>query len=114
MSRSPQLRLEDIAEACELVEGYVRGYDASRFSTDNRTRDAVIRQFEIIGEAVKDLPEAMKELEPQIPWRQIAGFRDVLAHAYFAVESSGVWDAAVNNAPALRAACLRLLGRPLN
>ena len=113
MSRSPQLRLEDIVDACELVEGYVRGYDASRFSADNRTRDAVIRQFEIIGEAVKDLPDAMRELEPQIPWRQIAGFRDVLAHAYFTVESSVVWDAAVNNAPALRAACLRLLGRPL-
>ncbi len=60
MSRSPQLRLEDIAEACEQVEGYVRGYDAGRFAADNRTRDA-----------------------------------------------------AVNNAPALRAACLRLLGRPL-
>ena len=114
MSRSPQLRLEDIAEACEQVEGYVRGYDANRFATDNRTRDAVIRQFEIIGEAVKDLPETMREREPQIPWRQIAGFRDVLAHAYFTVETSVVWDAAANKAPALRAACLRLFGRSLD
>ncbi len=111
MSRSPQLRLEDIVEACEQVAGYVEGYDAARFSADDRTRDAVIRQFEIIGEAVKDLPEVLREREPQIPWRQIAGFRDVLAHAYFTVEVSIVWDAAVNNAPALRSACLRLLGR---
>lgn len=73
MSRSPQLRLEDIAEACEQVEAYVRGYDASRFASDNRTRDAGIRQFEIIGEAVKLLPESLRERELQIPWRQIAG-----------------------------------------
>lgn len=113
MSRSPQLRLEDITEACDQVEAYVRGYDAVRFAADNRTRDAVIRQFEIIGEAVKDLPESMRDQEPAIPWRQIAGFRDVLAHAYFAVETSVVWDAAINKAPALRLACLRLLGRSL-
>lgn len=114
MSRSPQLRLEDITEACEQVAEYVRGYDASRFAADNRTRDAVIRQFEIIGEAVKDLPESIREQEPQIPWRQIAGFRDVLAHADFTVETSVVWDAAFNKAPALRAACLRLLGRAVD
>ncbi len=111
MSRSPQLRLEDIVEACDLIADYVRGYQAEGFAVDNKTRDAVIRQFEIIGEAVKDLPENMREQEPGIPWRQIAGFRDVLAHSYFAVEVSLVWDAAVNRAPPLRSACLRLLGR---
>ena len=111
MSRSLQLRLEDIIEACALVAEYIHGHDAASFAEDNKTRDAVIRQFEIIGAAVKDLPEAMREREPQIPWRQIAGFRDVLAHSYFAVETSIVWDAASNRAPALRLACQRLLGR---
>lgn len=110
MSRSPQLRLEDIAEACGLVAEYIHGHDAASFAADSKTRDAVIRQFEIIGEAVKDLPEAMREREPQIPWRQIAGFRDVLAHSYFAVETSIVWDAAANRAPALHQACRSLLG----
>jgi len=111
MSRSPQLRLEDIVEACDLVADYVRGYNADGFAADGKTRDAVIRQFEIVGEAIKDLPETMREREPRIPWRQIAGFRDVLAHSYFAVETSIVWDAAANKAPALRSACWRLLGR---
>ena len=68
-----------------------------------------MRQFEIIGEAVKALPERCCELEPTIPWRQIAGFRDVLAHAYFAIEVSIVWDAATVKAPELNAACQRLL-----
>lgn len=110
MSRSPQLRLEDIVEACDLVADYITGHTEQTFATDSKTRDAVIRQFEIIGEAVKDLPEEIRAREPQIPWRQIAGFRDVLAHSYFAIETSIVWDAAANRAPALRQACLRILG----
>ena len=110
MSRSPQLRLEDIVEACGLVADYILGHDAASFAADNKTRDAVIRQFEVIGEAVKDLPEAMREREPEIPWRQITGFRDVLSHSYFTIETSVVWDAAANRAPALRQACQRLLG----
>jgi uncharacterized protein with HEPN domain len=111
MSRSPQLRLEDIVEACEQVAIYVSGYDETRFTADAKTCDAVVRQFEIIGEAVKALPESLQSQEPLIPWRLLAGFRDVLAHSYFSVETSVVWDAAVHKAPELHAACLRLLRR---
>jgi len=85
---SPPLRLEDIVEACDLIADYIRGYNEEGFAGESKTRDAVIRQFEIIGEAVKDLPGTLREREPQIPWRQIAGFRDVLAHSYFTVETS--------------------------
>jgi len=70
----------------------------------------VIRQFEIIGEAVKALPNDLTDREPTVPWQQIAGFRDVLAHSYFAVDDSIVWDAAANKAPQFLAACRRLLG----
>lgn len=108
MSRDPYLRLQDIIEACERLEAYIENSDFTAFDQDLKTQDAVIRVFEIIGEAVKSLPEEWTEKEPQIPWRQIAGFRDVLAHAYFAVNSSVVWTAAVEKAPSLKAACLRL------
>jgi uncharacterized protein with HEPN domain len=111
MSRNLKLRLEDIIEACDLIASYVQGFDFDRFQQDPKTRDAVIRQFEIVGEAVKGLVEPVKEIEPGIEWRQIAGFRDVLAHAYFAVDLSIVWDAATRHAPPLRAACQRLLGQ---
>ncbi|MCX6934526.1 MAG: DUF86 domain-containing protein [Verrucomicrobia bacterium] len=111
MSRNPSLRLEDIVEGCDRLAGYLEGYDWERFQKDQKTQDAVARVFEIIGEAVKGVPDEWRELEPEIPWRQIAGFRDVLAHAYFAIETRIVWEAAVEKAPALRAACQRLLCR---
>ena len=108
MSRDPHLRLQDIIEACERLEAYIENLDFPAFDRDLKTQDAVIRVFEIIGEAVKSLPEQWTEKEPEIPWRQIAGFRDVLAHSYFAVNSSVVWAAASEKAPSLKAACLRL------
>ncbi len=109
MPRNPADRLPDIVEACDAIARYIADYDAVTFAADAKTRDAVIRQFEILGEAVKALPVECTEREPGVPWRQIAGFRDVLAHAYFAVEMSVVWDAAAHKAPELRLACLRLL-----
>ena len=108
MSRDPHLRLLDIIEACERLELYIENIDFSTFDADLKTQDAVIRVFEIIGEAVKSIPDEWTEKEPDIPWRQIAGFRDVLAHSYFAVNSSVVWTAAIEKAPLLKAACLRM------
>ena len=104
MSRDPHLRLDDIIDACERLQSHIENVDFAAFDKDLKTQDAVIRVFEIIGEAVKSLPEEWTEKEPEIPWRQIAGFRDVLAHAYFAVNSSVVWAAAVEKAPLLKAA----------
>lgn len=112
MSRDPRLRLEDIIEACGQIARYIEGYDFQRFAHDDKTRDAVIRQFEIAGEAVKGVPESWRNLEPEIPWRLVAGFRDVLSHSYFAVEMNIVWDAASVKAPDLKAACERLLTAP--
>ena len=111
MSRNLKLLLEDIIEACDLIASYVAGFDFERFQHDPKTQDAVIRRFEIVGEAVKGLEEQVKAMEPTIAWRQIAGFRDVLAHAYFAVDVSIVWDAAVRQAPKLRTGCHRLRER---
>ncbi len=109
MSRNARVRLGDIVDACSRIAEYIDGFDLAGFAAHGKTQDAVIRQFEIIGEAVKSLSEPLRAKEPEIAWSQIAGFRDVLAHAYFAVESSVVWDAASNKAPALKNACLRLL-----
>lgn len=111
MSRDPHLRLEDIIDGCERMRAHIEGLDEAAFEKDLKTQDAVIRVFEIIGEAVKSLPEEWTEAEPDIPWRQIAGFRDVLAHSYFAVNHSVVWTAAVQKAPMLHQACIRLLTR---
>jgi uncharacterized protein with HEPN domain len=110
MSREFELRIEDILEACQRVADYIVGYDLSRFEEDYKTQDAVIRQFEIIGEAVKHLPDEITLQNPGIPWRQFAGFRDVLAHSYFAVDLTVLWEAAEVYAPLLQKTCKQLKG----
>lgn len=67
MSRDPQLRLQDIIEACEKIAQYTDGYDADAFGRDSKTQDAVIRQFEIASEAIKGLPHEVTSLESSIP-----------------------------------------------
>lgn len=112
MPRDPSLRLEDIIDACNRITGYLAGFDAKAFERDPRTVDAVIRQLEIIGEAIKALPDDVRRRDPSIPWKKIAGFRDVLAHGYFAVDILTVWDAAARHLPGLRDACQKLLAEP--
>ena len=92
MSRDPLLRLEDILEAGMRIESYLRGFGYDSFVQDRRTVDAVTRNLEIIGEAVKHLPEEMILRFPEIPWRAIAGFRDILAHGYFRTDDAIIWD----------------------
>ena len=101
MSRDLALRLEDILEAATAVESYVYGFDYDSFVADRRTVDAVTRNLEIIGEAVKHLPFELTDPFPEIPWRAIAGFRDILAHSYFRTEDSIIWDAAKIHNPVL-------------
>ena len=76
--------------------------------TDSKTQSTVIRQLEIIGEAVKNLSKAMTDNEPVVPWRQIAGARDRLIHAYFNVDIDAVWSMVEQDLPSLRAHVLRI------
>jgi uncharacterized protein with HEPN domain len=108
VSRDPHLLLQDIVESGEAIQGYIAGLDFDRFAADQLRMDGVVRRFEIIGEAVKKLPAVLTDAEPAIPWRAIAGFRDVLAHAYFDTDASIVWNSATEHLPALLAACRRL------
>ena len=66
-------------------------------------QDGVIRNFEIIGEATKRLSEELRSNYPSVPWKQMAGFRDVLIHDYLRVDSNEVWDVVANNLPDLKA-----------
>lgn len=92
MSRDPSLYLADIEESCRLIIAYTAGMSAAQFRADRKTVDAVVRNLEIIGEAAKHLPASEKERRADLDWRRIAGFRDVLIHAYFGVDLDIVWD----------------------
>jgi uncharacterized protein with HEPN domain len=82
------------------------------FMADRKTQSAVMRQLEIIGEAVKNLSPALTQGEPDIPWRQIAGTRDRLIHAHFSVDLDAVWSMIEQDLPALRANVERILQDP--
>ena len=92
MSRSLSLYLEDIIEAIRKIHSYTSLLNFEEFCVDERTIDAVIRNLIVIGEAVKNLPEETRQIEPGIEWRKIAGLRDFAAHAYFNVSNQIVWD----------------------
>ncbi len=109
MSRDIRVYLLDILERCERITRYVEGLDQERWSQDVRTQDAVLRNLEVIGEAVKRLPADLRRQAPEIPWQDIAGLRDILIHEYEGVDLAIVWDIAVNEVPALHQAVSGLL-----
>lgn len=99
MSRSVEVYLKDIAEACCKIREYVAGLSFEAFASDGRTIDAVIRNLEIIGEAVKGIPHEFREENSEVPWKRLAGLRDILIHEYFGVDLDIVWDIVNNVTP---------------
>ncbi len=80
-------------ESIELIQSYTAGYDLESFLADRKTQDAVIRNLEIIGQALKDFGvETLLLNQPDMPWREIAGMRNVLAHEYLGVNIEMVWN----------------------
>ena len=102
MSRDYLLYLEDMREALDRIARYTHDLTPDEFAADEIRVDAVVRNLELLGEAVKHLPEDLRAQAPQVPWRQIAGLRDVLAHAYFSVNLTIVWDIVTNEIEPLR------------
>ena len=89
--RDIQVYVEDIIEAINNIEKYTRGLTYETFAKDKKTVDAVIRNFEIIGEATKYIPERVRKEYPKVPWKDMAGMRDKLIHGYFGVDIRRVW-----------------------
>ena len=100
--RDLRLYLTDISQAMVAVQTFVEEMDFEAFVADDKTASAVIRKFEIIGEAVKNVPEEIRQKYPQVPWRQMAGMRDMLIHVYFDVDYPLVWETVRNRIPPLQ------------
>lgn len=92
MSRDVSLYLDDIEKACRKLLRFMDGVSFKQFTHDEEKYDAVLRNLEVIGEAVKHILDDMRDQYPEIKWRKIAGFRDIVAHEYFGVSDDLVWD----------------------
>ncbi|MHB8763140.1 MAG: HepT-like ribonuclease domain-containing protein [Deferrisomatales bacterium] len=102
MSRDERMFLSDILARCDRLLAYTSEMDFASFSADPKTFDAVTRNLQIIGEAVRRISPETRAAHPEVPWRKIAGLRDLVIHEYFGIDEEIVWDAAKNHIPRLR------------
>ncbi len=102
MKRELELFVEDILESVKLIEKYIGNTSKKNFGKNQKLKDSVIRRLEIIGEAVKSIPDDFKEKYAEVPWKKIAGLRDILTHAYFGIDLNITWDIIKKDLPALK------------
>ncbi len=100
--RNAELLLEDIRSAIGRIERYQSGLTREQFLTDEKTSDAIARNLEIIGEAVRWLPDEFKRAHQAIPWAQIAGLRNRIVHDYFGLDLEIIWQVLQTSVPELR------------
>lgn len=108
MSRSWELFLQDIEEAALKIRRHTLDVSLEDFVANDLLYDAVVRNLAVIGEAAKAIPSDVRARTPAVDWRRIAGLRDVLAHAYFAIDNETLWDIVQNKIPKLLAEVARL------
>lgn len=111
MSRNREIRdfIFDIQESIADIRRFVTDMTFDNFASDRKTTNAVIRSLEIIGEAVKKIPEDVRQQYPKVPWKEIAGMRDKLIHDYFGVDLGIVWETIANDLNDLDKAVLDFL-----
>ena len=110
MSRDSKVYLDDILEAIRKIREFTRGMSLDGLSNDVKTLDAVVRNLEVVGEAVKHLPDEVRSRQPAVEWKKIAGLRDILIHEYFGVNVKVIWDIIEHEMPGLEKAAQILLG----
>ncbi|MDR1817241.1 MAG: DUF86 domain-containing protein [Puniceicoccales bacterium] len=102
--RNNDLLVADIVESCRKIFRYTDGLSFEQFQSDDKTLDAVMRNFEIIGEAASRLPDSFRAAHPEIEWQRLRGFRNRIVHAYFGVDCSILWQIKETYLPQLLAA----------
>jgi uncharacterized protein with HEPN domain len=110
MKRDKSVYLRHILDAISKIDSYLQNVTEENFMQQSLIQDGVIRQLEIIGEAVKRMSMNLRAQQPHIPWQDIAGMRDKLIYDYFGVDIEKVWLTVKEDIPALEAAVTEMLG----
>ncbi|HEX4839773.1 MAG TPA: DUF86 domain-containing protein [Rhabdochlamydiaceae bacterium] len=101
-SREWSFRIQDILSAIDKIQQYIKGMTLNQFKKNSLVIDAVVRNIEIIGEASKAIPAAVRRSYPDVPWERMCGMRDIVSHRYFGVDIQIVWRTARKSLPSVR------------
>ena len=111
MNKDPEIFLKHILESIKLIESFSKNLNKSKFLKNKLRQNAIVRELEIIGEAVKNLPHNYTARHPNLEWSKIAGLRDKLIHHYFGVDLNTVWDVVKGDLPQLKKKIQEILAK---
>lgn len=109
MPRDWKMRVQDILDAIDKIQRYTIGMSYDSFRTDEKTVDAVVRNFQIIGEVARHIPTYLEERWPQAPWADMRDMRNVVIHEYFGVSREILWQTITKDLPSLSPLLTRIL-----
>ncbi|MGB9627712.1 MAG: DUF86 domain-containing protein [Thermodesulfobacteriota bacterium] len=109
MKRNHKLFVKDILDCINKIEEFIGDMGFDEFMEDDKTKSAVVRKLEIIGEATKNIPKQLRQKYKELPWTDMAGMRDKIAHFYFGIDYVIVWKVIKERLPKIKPVIKRIL-----